>query len=161
GGARCDVLAHAAKAALEAGEDQKARDYATQALKIANQVAEKEKRRGSKNPRRFHCVPTSDYYANFVLGRLAILNGDIRSAEQYLITSGATSGDAVLRSYGPNLSLALEILKHGDRQSWGRVLQFIAEIEVFWKTSPKHFQEWSADISGGKIPNFQIAGANL
>ena len=70
-------------------------------------------------------VPTADYYANFVLGRLALLDGQIRSAEQYLLAAGRTSGDGVLRSYGPNMSLALELLKHGDKQSWQSVQQFI------------------------------------
>ena len=46
------------------------------------------------------------------MGRLAILDGDVRSA------------------YGPNLSLALEVLKHGDRQSRQAVVQFLAWVRL-------------------------------
>ena len=157
------VLALAAKAALEAGENQKAHNYALKALAMADQEAEERRKRSDKDPRLHHAIPTADYYANFVLGRLAVLSGDIRSAEYYLIASGKTLGvgDAVLHSYGPNMSLALEVLKHGDQQSRQTVLQFLEEIKVFWPINPKHFQEWSAQIAAGKIPNFQAAGPNL
>ena len=155
------LLARAAKAALEAGDNLKARDYAIKALRIADEAAEDRKRRGFRDPRRFEGIPTADYNANFVLGRLAISNGDLRAAEQYLVASGKTTGDAVLRSYGPNMSLALELLKHGDQQSWQAVLEFIKEIRVFWAVRPTHLEEWSEQIMAGKIPNFETAGPNL
>jgi hypothetical protein len=155
------LLARVAKAALEARENQKAHDYAVEALSIADAAAADRQRRGFKNPRRFGGIPTTDYYGNFVLGRLALLGGDIRSAEQYLIVSGRTFGDAVLRSYGPNMSLAYELLRRGDHQSWQAVLTFLDEIKVFWAINPAHFATWSAEISAGKIPNFQAAGPNL
>jgi hypothetical protein len=47
------VLVHVAKAALEAGDNQKAYHYALQALSIADAVAADRQRRGFKNPRRF------------------------------------------------------------------------------------------------------------
>ena len=59
------------------------------------------------------------------------------------------------------MSLALEVLKHGDKQSWDAVLEFIKEISVFWAIRPAPFEEWSAQITAGKIPNFQAAGPNL
>ena len=94
------LLAWAAKAALEAGNNVKAQDYAVRALSIANEAAEDRKRRGFKDPRRFEGIPTADYNANFVLGRLAILNGDIRAAEQYLIASGKTFGNQLCAPTG-------------------------------------------------------------
>ena len=154
------VSSFALVAALEAGDNLKARDYAIRALHIADEAAEDRQRRGFRDPHRFEGIPTADYNANFVLGRLAILNGDIRAAEQYLVASGKTSGDAVVRSYGPNMSLALELLKHGDKQSWQAVLEFIKEIRAFWAVSPAHFDEWSQQIMAGKMPNFQAAGPN-
>ena len=154
-------LAYAAKAALEAGENQKAHDYAVKALALADDLAADMKKRGSQTPRSFAGIPTADYYSNFVLGRLAILRGDIRSAEQYLIASGKAAGDAALGTYGPNLSLALELLKHGDEQSWQVVLRFIDEIKVFWKITPAPFDEWSSQIVAGKVPHFQAVGPTL
>jgi hypothetical protein len=95
--------------------------------------------------------------------RLAILDGDVRSAEKYLVASGRIDeqGDAVLDSYGPNLSLALEALKHGDRQSRQAVVRFLDEIKIFWENTPAPFDWWKARITTGEIPNFMAVGVNL
>ena len=95
--------------------------------------------------------------------RLAILDGDVRSAEKYLAASGRIDeqGDAVLDSYGPNLSLALEVLKHGDRQSRQAVVRFLDEIKIFWENTPAPFDWWKAQITTGEIPNFMAVGVNL
>ena len=95
--------------------------------------------------------------------RLAIRDGDVRSAEKYLVASGRIDeqGDAVLDSYGPNLSLALEVLKHGDRQSRQAVVRFLDEIKIFWENTPAPFDWWKAQITTGEIPNFMAVGVNL
>jgi hypothetical protein len=117
-------IALAAKAALEAGENDKAKDYAVKALTLANEVVAKQTKRGWPTPREYASVPTADFNANFVLGRLAILEGDTRSAERYLLAAGKSTGDPVLITIGPNMSLAQEVLKHGDGQSREAVLEF-------------------------------------
>jgi len=157
------LLAYAAKAALEAGEKEKARSYANEALAGAAEMAAFYKGLKYTAPRRFGGIPAADYYGNFVLGRLALLDGDIRSAERYLIASGKADGegDAVLSSYGPNLSLALEVLKHGDDQSREAVLQFLDEIKVFWNSKPSYYDQWKAQIVAGEMPNFEAVGPNL
>jgi len=156
-------LADAAKAALEAGEKEKARDYAIKALAAADQSAARWNASGGSAARhRVPGVPTADYYANFVLGRLAILDGDIRSAERYLVASGGIhGGDAALDTYGPNLSLALEVLKQGDQQSREAVIQFLDEIKIWWKPARSPYEQWKAQIAAGKIPNFLAIGNNL
>lgn len=151
-----DSLASAAKAALEAGENQKAHDYAVEALQSADLRVAWYEKRGWKVPRSCPGVPTADYYGNFVLGRLAILDGDIRSAERYLLASGKTLGDAVLKSYGPNMSLAFELLKHGDTRSRQVVLQFLDELKTFWHIQPTPMDKWSAQITAGEIPLFRL-----
>ena len=156
-------LTDAAKLALEANELQKAYDYATKALAIAedwDRVSRSPDPATDRVVRGFRTGHTI-FYANMVLGRLAILKGDIRSAEQYLLASGKTPGDAVLCSYGPNLSLARELLKHGDKQSRDVVLQFLDDISVFWNMQPSPIPKWSAEIRSGGMPDFQSAGDNL
>lgn len=147
-------LPEAAKAALEAGDNTKAEAYAIEGLRLADAKAEKYKRRYNK-PREGLGTGTADYYCNFVLGRLAILRGDVRQAERYLLLSGNTSGDPVLRSYGPNLSLALEILKKGDAASWKTVLVFLDETKGFWRIYPEVISSWEGDIRSGKLPDFK------
>jgi len=147
------LLALAAKAALEAGENDKAKDYALKALRIADEVAARQAKRGWLKPRDYGAVPTVDFNANFVLGRLAILQGDVRSAERYLLASGQTSGDAVLRTVGPNMSLALELLKRGDDKSRETVKEFIQEIKRLWE-KPDIFDKWLLEVSAGGTPDF-------
>jgi hypothetical protein len=156
-------LVQAAKAALEAGEYAKATAYATKALQGADRTAAEYKSSGYETPRRFAGIPAVDCYANFVLGRLALLDGDIRSAERYLIASGNAdgTGDAGLSSDGPNLSLALELLRHGDSRSRNIVLQFLDKISTYWKVKPDPFEAWRAQILAGNLPNFLEVGANL
>jgi len=157
------ALAYASKAALEAGEDKKAHDYAVEALQSADSIASRYEKLGRKAPRSYAAVPVADFYGNFVLGRLAILDGDIRSAERYLLDSGRTLGDPDLKCFGPNMSLALELLKHGDTQSRQTVLQFLDEIKVFWTLDPDKppLDKWSAQIAAGETPVFRIGDLAL
>ena len=146
-------LPYAAKAALEAGQFQKAEAYAIEALQWADSQAEKHKK--SSNPRSSPGVGTIDFYSNFVLGRLAVSRGDIRSAEMYLVAAGKTSGDAVLDSYGPNMSLANELLKAGDAQSREQVVLFLQECRVFWKIDPKVLDDWIAGVAREEAVDFK------
>ncbi|MDQ6675765.1 MAG: hypothetical protein M3Z09_00545, partial [Acidobacteriota bacterium] len=146
-------LPSAAKAALEAGDNTKAEAYAIEGLKLADAVAERHMRYHTPRPKAG--TGKADYYCNFVLGRLAILRGDVRLAEKYSLLSGQTAGDAVLNSYGPNLSLALEILKKGDASSRQSILSFLDEIRSFWKITPQVIDEWVADIQAGTLPDFK------
>lgn len=149
-------LAYAAKAALEAGDRQRARSYAIEALQSAEAAASGWAKLGWTAPRSAPGVPAADYYANFVLGRLAIVDGDIRSAERYLLASGMTVGDSVARSLGPNMSLAFELLRRGDARSRQAVLQFLQEVKAFWNPSSGAIDNWSAQISAGETPVFRL-----
>lgn len=66
-----------------------------------------------------------------------------------------------LMTFGPNLSLAREVLKHGDQQSRQAVLQFLEEVRTFWSIKPAEFEQWSADIVAGRMPDFNVYGPNL
>jgi hypothetical protein len=134
-----DLEVLAAKAALGAGDNTKALTYATEALATAHAREADRKQRGFKEAQKHDGISETYYYVNFVFGRLAILKGDIRGAEQYLLASGQTIGGPVLNSYGPNMSLALELLKTGDAESWQVVVQFINDIRRFWRIEPAPF----------------------
>jgi len=95
------------------------------------------------------------FYGNLVLGRVAVQRGNVPQASQYLLAAGATPGSASLESFGPNMTLAKELLEKGQSEV---VLQYLALCKKFWKMDLGKLDEWGATIRGGGIPEF---GANL
>jgi hypothetical protein len=139
-------LPFAAKAALEAGANDKARSYAEEGLRLLKDHP--QIRAGTGN---------AIFYCNLVLGRLALLDGDIPQAEQYLLLSGTTTGSPGLDSFGPNMSLARELLKHSRREP---VLKYLDECRLFWQQTSERgrLADWSAEIERNRMPAF---GGNL
>jgi len=72
-----------------------------------------------------------------------------------LMTSATTTGSPQLNSFGPNMSLAQDLLVQGERDA---VLEFFARCRSFWKMGQKKLDEWTATVKGGGTPEF---GANL
>jgi hypothetical protein len=147
------LLAEVAKAALEAGMNDEARSYADQALALAG-----EDRFRNAGPVTFESASEGDAVAlgNLVLGRLALLAGDVKAAENDLLLSGQiTAGQAEF--WGPNMTLALELLKRHRTES---VLQYLDECRAFWRKDDQFgkLDRWIADVRNGKLPDF---GSNL
>jgi TonB family protein len=92
---------------------------------------------------------------NMVLGLLALKQGGVSDAKQYLLKAGATKGGPALNSFGPNMMLAQALLEAGEREA---VLQYFDACRAFWKMGAKKLDDWSAMVRGGGNPNF---GANL
>ena len=132
-----------AKRAFNAGEIEKAEAYSNQLLQLAAQYP--------KNPNRGHAV----FYGNLILGRIAARRGDLAQAGQYLMAAGATTGSPSLDSFGPNMSLANDLLDKGQS---GVVLRYFALCKNFWSMDNGKLDEWSAVVRGGGVPDF---GANL
>jgi len=144
-GERFTYLPFAAKAALEAGQNNKARAYAEEALRFL-----------PRDPFPFiHRAGNTVFDCNFVLGRLALLDGDVALAEEYLLLAGDTKGSIVLDTSGPNMSLARELLKRSRRET---VLKFLAQCGRFWTDDHGLLAKWSAEIENGEMPVF---GTNL
>jgi hypothetical protein len=107
---RFSLLPDLAKVALEAGEWDKARAYATELL-------EKESGHGPSGRR----DEEATHYGNLVLGRLALREGDVAKAKEHLLESANTPGSPVQCSFGPNMALAKEQLERGER---GAVVEY-------------------------------------
>jgi hypothetical protein len=92
---------------------------------------------------------------NMVLGQVALRNGNVAEAAQYLIASGKSSGSPASTSFGPNMSLAKELLEQGRSDV---VLEFLTLCKGFWIHHAELLDTWSETVRKGGIPNF---GANL
>jgi hypothetical protein len=134
-------LTELARAAIEAGEVKKAEMYSNELLEMASQ-------RQADG-----MYGTAVHHGNLVLGRIALRQGDLETAKAYLLKAGKTPGGGTLTSFGPNMSLAKELLEHGERDA---VLGYFAECKVFWK-NPR-LDQWTQMVRDGQTPNF---GANL
>jgi hypothetical protein len=135
-----------AKAAFAAREFDQARNYATELLEKATSPAVPEFFRNDGN---------AIHHANLILGRLAFREGDVERAKQYLIASGKSKGSPQLDSFGPNMSLAKELLEHGEQET---VLRYFDLCRVFWNLHGDLLNQWTQEVRAGKIPEF---GANL
>jgi RNA polymerase sigma factor (sigma-70 family) len=93
--------------------------------------------------------------ANLVLGRIAVRNGKIEEARKCLLASSASTGSPQMNSFGPNMSLALDLLEKGERAV---VLEHFDHCRKFWKLDHGKLLQWTADVQRGRTPDF---GANL
>ena len=93
--------------------------------------------------------------ANMVLGQVALREGDIAKAEEYLLKSGSTPGSPQLNSFGPNMSLAQELIQ---AERVDVVLEYFKLCSEFWKNSRGRLKTWATQAKAGQMPDF---GANL
>ncbi|MDE2972367.1 MAG: RNA polymerase subunit sigma-24 [Acidobacteriota bacterium] len=91
------------------------------------------------------------HYGNLVLGRIALADGDLRGAGQYLLAAGRTPGSPQLNSFGPDMALARDLLERGETQT---VLRYLALCLEFWEMGQDSLKNWIALIEGGRTPDF-------
>lgn len=92
---------------------------------------------------------------HIVLGLLALRHDDVTTAGHELLEAGKTPGSPNLNSFGPDMSLAEELLKKGEKDT---VLQYFELCRKFWKMGAERLDSWSAAVRQGQIPAF---GPNL
>lgn len=136
---RCPLLNDLAKCAIDAGEIEKAETYANLMLKNA--------RNDTKNWN----YGNSIYEGNLVLGRIALREGNIEEAKSFLLKASETPGSPNLDTFGPNLTLAKELLEKGEKAT---VLEFFRKCSSFWKEANCFIEA----INKGESPNW---GPNL
>jgi hypothetical protein len=138
------ALSNLAKTAFDAGELNKAEDYARELLSVAPQY------------QRDWNYGNAIFFGHMVIGRVALKrDANVLLAKSSLLASAQTSGSPQLNSFGPNMSLAKDLLTAGERDT---VLEFFTLCRSFWKFQPNKLDEWTATVKGGGIPEF---GANL
>ncbi len=137
-------LHRAAKMSLAVGRTEDARQFAADAL-----VLDEKYSRG--NPEKANGDAVHD--CHLVLGRIALDAGQIEEAKRQLLAAGKSTGSAVLGSFGPNMSLAKDLLEKGEQET---VLQYLDLCRKFWRSDK--LDAWTKDIHAGRIPSF---GAHL
>jgi hypothetical protein len=86
-----------------------------------------------------------------VLGRVALKQKHVKLADEYLLKAGQVSGSPQLSSFGPNMSLANELLKAGHKAV---VLQYFELCYKFWDMGRDKLEEWIKQVKAGKTPQF-------
>ena len=137
------ALDDAAKAAFEVGKIEEAQAHAQEALDLASRFREDWN------------YGNAVHDGHMVLGRIYLRNGDVEIAKRELVEAGRTPGSPQLNSFGPNMSLARDLL---ERKEIDAVVTYFELCAKFWKLDRGNLQRWSALAKAGEIPDF---GANL
>jgi hypothetical protein len=140
---RFNELTEIAPEALDAGQIDQAEQYASELLQTADQF------KGSWN------YGNALQKGHIVLGRAALRRGNVPTAKDHLLAAGAVAGSPQLDSFGPDMTLAKELLDKGERDT---VVAYLQACSKFWKMGAGRLQEWIATIKSGGTPDF---GANL
>ena len=137
GQGRSYMLEEAAEAAFCSQEPAKAKRYGKELLNSAMEQ------------RTDWSFGNAVHHGNLILGRIALREGDVEAAEQYLVRAGKTVGSRRLNSYGPEMRLAWDLLKAGRSAA---VLEYLELCKSFWKDSK--LDTWIEDVKEGQMPNF-------
>jgi hypothetical protein len=81
-----------------------------------------------------------------VLGLVALRQGSVANAKQYLLESGKTTGSPQLDSFGPDFTLAKELLQKGERET---VLEYLSLCRKFWKMGAAKLDAMTDAARGG------------
>jgi hypothetical protein len=100
-------------------------------------------------------LPRNGNYGNAVheghrvLGHLDLKAGDVEAAKKHPLEAGKTPGSPQLDSFGPELTLASDLLARGEREA---VVEYLRQISRFWKGREEALEEWIILIQAGKTP---------
>jgi hypothetical protein len=132
-----------AKLALWIGDIGKAERYASETLHLTAQSSG---------------IPVDSDEAihdgNMVLGLVALRRRDKERAKQHLLASVRTAGSLEMKMGGPNLTLADELLKIGEREA---VIEYLEGCRIFWRRERGELGKWIEKIRKGEDPEFDIS----
>jgi hypothetical protein len=93
------------------------------------------------------------HYGNLVLGRIALQRDNVAAAKRYLLRAGETPGSPQIGDYGPDMTLARELLEHGESPA---VLRYFSLCTRIWGNKQRNcvLTEWAGAIQQGRTPEF-------
>ena len=92
---------------------------------------------------------------HLILGHVELREGDLDAARFHLLAAGRTPGSPRLDSFGPNMSLARDMLLEGERKA---VMKYLGLIGRFWERHDAELSLWKRYVRRGGMPDF---GSNL
>jgi hypothetical protein len=108
------------------------------------------------------------YAGNQLLGRVALREGKLPEARDYLLKAGQAPVSSQLQGIGPDNALAIEMLRHGEPEDRKAVLAYLDAIAHFWanpivlpnrgymknraENHLKQLAEWKETIRAGNVP---------
>ena len=134
------LLSDLCRTAYYAQELEKAQKYANAALTLA------EKFRDNWN------YGNALHHAHCILGRMALKEGRVEDASEHLLDSARSDGSPQLNSFGPDLSLAQELLAKGATEE---VIDFFDFCFTFWVSGREDLTRWKILIEEGDTPNLR------
>ncbi len=137
------ALGDAAKQAFEKADYINAKAYAVELAALA------PKYKGNWN------YGNAIQDSNVILGRIDVREGKIEDAKKHLIDAGKSPGSPQMDSFGPNVSLAKDLLEKGEKEV---VIEYFTLCKKFWEMQGGKLDNWITLARSGRIPDF---GANL
>jgi hypothetical protein len=92
--------------------------------------------------------------SNIILGRIALKEGRVEDAKQFLIKAGESPGSPQMNTFGPNMSLAKDLIEYGETEV---VIEYLNLCKSFWGMSGGRLEGWIILLQTGQTPNL---GAN-
>lgn len=137
------ALGRAALTAVEMKKYGEAEEYAKELLSLA------------PNYRQDWNYGNAIHDSHTVLGRIDLMQGNVDRAKEHLLQAGKTTGSIQLKSFGPNMSLANDLLNKGEKEI---VIKYLDLCSVFWERDEGRIETWRRKIKRGEKPDF---GRNL
>ncbi|MCY2975868.1 MAG: hypothetical protein NTW52_14530 [Planctomycetota bacterium] len=137
------AMNRAAKKAIKEGKTEEASKLADELLKAAE-----------KQPKDWN-YGNAIQDGNQVLGRIALAAGNVDEAKKRLLASADSKGSPQMNSFGPNMQLALDLLKVNEKQV---VLDYFDRCGSFWEMGTDQLAKWKEMVEKGEVPDF---GGNL
>lgn len=141
---RMFLLIYLAPAALAAGETDRAGVYARELMALGEQL----KSQPGFGPSNYG---QSAHVGNLVLGRIALEAGDVAGAKEHLLAAGRVPGSPTLKSFGPDMSLAKELIEKGERET---VIEYLDLCAKFWEMENGKLEQWKNVVKQGGMPDF-------
>ncbi len=86
-----------------------------------------------------------------VLGRVALAKGDVSAAKEHLLEAGRRPGSPQIGSFGPNVSLARDLLA---KREVSTVVEYFRLCQAFWEMENGKIAHWTQLAEAGEIPDF-------
>jgi hypothetical protein len=127
------------KASYLAGNLERASDSANAVISLEREIS-------ARWPR--HDPSYAVHSAHILLGHVALQTHDLEAAQRRLLAAAQVSGrDPVLRTYGPDLALAQELLERGYPDT---VVEYLSAWRKRWRIGRELLEWWIEQIRKGR-----------